>query len=167
MMKKIGIIALLGLIMQSCGKEKVIFEHDYTVQNATWRYGDTLDFGFDIADTTRLYDIVLNIDHSVDFPMQNMYTRVYTQFPNGQRLAQVVSIDLADNTGKWLGKASGKTVTLSLPIQTKAYFNQTGRYKITFEQYSRTESLTGVSEIGLSVVDLGETRPAAAPKKGQ
>lgn len=157
---KRSLLAVLAFsfLLASCGKEKVIFEKKYDIKNSQWRYADTLDFSFEIKDTTAIYDIVLGIEHTPQYPMQNLYTHIYTKFPSGERIKQLLNIDLADNAGKWEGKCDGSECDFEIPIQPNAFFNKTGNHIITLEQYMRTDSLAGINSITLKLVDKGIKR---------
>lgn len=150
--------------LTSCGKEKVIFEKDYTLKNDAWTYADTLNFAFDITDTMAIYDIVLTVEHTPQYAMQNIYTNIYTKFPKGERIKQTLSIDLADNTGTWQGKCSGSSCDFNIKIQENAFFNILGPHVITLEQFMRVESLAGIKNIGLKIVDMGKKRDLNAEK---
>ncbi len=156
----------LSIAFVSCGKEKIIFEKKYDLKNGQWTYADTLDFAFNIADTMEIYDIVLTIKHTPQYPMQNIYTNIYTKFPSGERIKQQLNIDLADNTGKWAGNCSGSECVFEIPIQPNAFFNANGLHTITLEQYMRVESLAGINNIALKIVDKGMKRDLAT-EKGQ
>ena len=58
----------LSIFFVACGKEKTVFEKSYDIKNHQWSYTDTLDFTFDIADTMSIYDIVLSIKHTPQYP---------------------------------------------------------------------------------------------------
>ncbi|MBL7815270.1 MAG: gliding motility lipoprotein GldH [Saprospiraceae bacterium] len=146
------------LFLTACGKEKTIFEKEYPIQNSTWTYADTLKFAFDITDTTALYDIVVHIKHKPDYGFQNLYTRIHTQFPKGDRRSQTLNFDLADNTGKWVGKKSGSGYNFEVKIQNNAFFNQIGQHTIVLEQLMRVESLVGIEKISLEVVNKGDKK---------
>lgn len=148
----------LTIFFIACGKERTIFEKSYDIQNHQWTYNDTLDFTFDIADTMSIYDIVLSIRHTPQYPMQNIYMNIYTKFPSGERIKQLLNIDLADNTGKWEGKCSSSECLFEIPIQSNAFFNATGKHTITLEQYMRVENLAGINNIALKIVDKAEKR---------
>ena len=169
-MKNIILAALFlttVLVFAACGKEKTIFEKEYPIQNTAWAYADTLNFAFDIADTTALYDIVVHIKHRADYGFQNLYTRIHTKFPTGDRRSQTLNFDLADNTGKWIGKKSGDSRDFEVKIQENAFFNQTGQHVITLEQLMRVESLSGIERIQLEVIDKGEKRKLGEEKQGK
>ena len=162
---KLALAALISVVLVSCGKEKVIFEKKYDLKNGQWAYADTLNFAFNIADTMEIYDIVMTIKHTPQYPMQNMYTHIYTKFPSGERIVQLLNIDLADNTGKWEGDCSGSECRFEIPIQPNAFFNAAGQHLITLEQYMRMESLAGINSIALKIVDKGIKRDLTIKKK--
>jgi gliding motility-associated lipoprotein GldH len=158
---------LIACVITACGKEKVIFEKEYPIQNQKWTYADTLDFSFDIADTMAIYDIVLEVKHSMAYPMQNIYTQIYTKFPTGERVKQLLSLDLADNTGKWEGDCSGNNCDFTLKLQENAFFNIAGKHIITLEQYTRELSLPAIERIGLKIVDKGIKRDLAKEQEAR
>ena len=159
-------VALIAAFSTACKKEKVLFEKEYAWKDAQWHNSDTLNFDFDIADTMALYDLVLTVKHRTDYSFQNIYTQISTKFPSGERPKQLINVDLADNTGKWNGEGSGKTRTYDIDIQQNAFFNQSGKYTITLEQFMRTEALAGVESIALRVVDKEAKRDLETKKKG-
>ena len=161
----IAVALVIACLSTACKKEKTLFEKEYPCQNAQWQHRDTLNFAFDIADTMALYDIVLTVKHRTDYAFQNIYTQISTKFPEGQRSQQLINVDLADNTGTWNGAGSGSTRTYSVDIQQNAFFNQSGKYVITLEQFMRTEALAGVESIALRLVDKEAKRDLEKEKK--
>jgi gliding motility-associated lipoprotein GldH len=160
-----AVALLIACLSTACKKEAVLFEQEYPCPNAQWQHRDTLNFAFDIADTMALYDIVLTVKHRTDYAFQNIYTQISTKFPEGQRPQQLINVDLADNTGAWNGSGSGKTRTYSVDIQQNAFFNQSGKYVITLEQFMRTEALAGIESIALRLVDKQAKRDLEKEKK--
>ena len=142
----------VGALLTGCNNDR-IFDKTYDLQNAQWSYQDTLSFAFDVRDTAEIYDIVLHLSHGVDYPMQNLYMNIYTAFPGGQRVKQLLNIDLADQTGKWNGKISGKTCDYEIKIQENAFFNALGKHTITLEPFMRVNPLPAIKSVGLTVID--------------
>ncbi|NJN34220.1 MAG: gliding motility lipoprotein GldH [Saprospiraceae bacterium] len=135
------------------------------MKEGTWSYRDTLDFAFEIADTNQIYDIVLVIKHTPQYPYQNLYTNIYTKFPSGERVKQLLSLDLADNSGKWLGECGRSGCQFELAIQENAFFNVQGQHVITLEQYLRTDQLKGIENISLKIVEKGAKRSKTPSEK--
>jgi gliding motility-associated lipoprotein GldH len=73
---------------------------------------------------------------------------MHTVFPKGQRLDQLLSLELANKAGAWNGECSGKTCTALIVLQQGTFFNQLGKYKLTIEQFMRYEPVKGINKIG-------------------
>lgn len=116
-----------------------------------WSHADTLDFEVVVKDTAVLYDLFIDMEHSPEFPSQNLYIRIYTRFPDGNRLGKLVSLELADKSGAWFGRCNNDRCRLTIPIQEKAYFNMPGSYVFTLEQYTRMDPLPGVKSLGMRI----------------
>jgi gliding motility-associated lipoprotein GldH len=156
-MRQFTILAALLVLISSCGPKK-IYEKDYDIVKQTWLYKDSLDFGFEIKDTMQIYDIVLHVKHKTSYPYQNMYTKIATSFPNGKRIEQILSIELAESSGKWNGKANAEYSDFRLAIQPGAYFNMAGKHTITLYQNMRVDSLQGLEKIGISIEETSQKR---------
>lgn len=137
-------------LFSSCGPE-VIFEKELEIPAGGWTYQDTLHYEFEIVDTSKIYNLFLDLAHTTAFASQNLYVKLYTGFPNGQRPAQRLSIDMADKTGAWLGNCSGEKCQLNIPIQSNAYFDQVGTYSFTVEQFMRMDSLPGIESAAFRI----------------
>jgi gliding motility-associated lipoprotein GldH len=140
-------LSLLSLaLMSSCGPD-IVSRSTLKIQESGWSYPDTLSCAYTVADTQQVHDLLLDIGHSTSYGFQNLYVKIHTYFPSGRHLQQVVSLELADKFGTWQGHCSGETCHIRIPIQEGAYFQETGTYRLTIEQFMRTDPLPGVSSI--------------------
>ncbi|MCR9287719.1 MAG: gliding motility lipoprotein GldH [Bacteroidetes bacterium] len=147
-------ICLTSIFLISCGKN-YIFEKSVPIQNGEWAYSDTLNFNFEIQDTTKIYNLYLDIDHSTDYGFQNLYINVYTKFPSGERIKEMLSVELAAKGGIWFGDCDVEKCKLEIPIQQNAFFNIAGSYEVTVEQYMRKNPLSGISGVSFKIEDTG------------
>lgn len=150
-------ICLTSLFLISCGKN-FIYEKSFPIQNGDWIYTDTLDFNFEIQDTTKIYNLYLDIEHSTDYNFQNLYINIYTQFPSDERIKEMLSIELAAKGGIWFGDCDSEKCYLEVPIQQNAFFDQMGNYIVTVEQYMRKNPLSGIHEISFKIEDTGKVK---------
>ncbi|PHN04021.1 gliding motility lipoprotein GldH [Flavilitoribacter nigricans] len=150
-------LLLLSCVLWGCGSD-YLYERSYPIDSSNWTYADSLQFSFEIEDTLQVYNLWLEVEHSVDYDFQNLYTRIHTRFPSGQQLAEPLSLELADNVGRWFGDCNSKTCTLKIPIQEGAFFNQAGTYNITLEQFMRRDPIEGIRTIGFMVEKTDQTR---------
>jgi gliding motility-associated lipoprotein GldH len=149
------------MLFGSCGKSHLC-DKKYDLPQQTWAYQDTLNFGFEVQDTMILYDMVLNIQHRSEYAYRNIYTKIYTQFPDNQRIQQVLSLEVSEPSGKSVGKCSGGNCVVEVVLQPDAFFNKAGKYQLTLAQFMRTDSLKGIESIAFRVTDTGKKRDLAA-----
>jgi gliding motility-associated lipoprotein GldH len=149
-------------LWSACGKTNLCDKKYDFAPSKTWTYQDTLNFGFKIKDTMALYDMVLRVKHRADYSYRNIYTQIYTQFPDNQRIHQTLSLDLSDRTGKSEGKCSGDNCDVEITLQENAFFNQVGSYQITLAQFMRIDSLKSIESIAFRLTDTGNKRDLAA-----
>jgi len=138
------------LSLSACGPN-YHFSESVAIPDENWTYGNPIDFQFQIEDTLQIYNLILDITHHQDYSYQNLYTRIGTYFPSGQDITNTLSLELADKTGRWQGKCSGKYCTVQIPIQEGAYFNAAGDYKIRLEQFMRKDPIAGIKDISFHI----------------
>jgi len=152
-----SLFCLASFFLISCG-ENYLFEKTYEIEKSEWQYNNTLDYAFEITDTTKVYNLLLEVGHSVEYAYQNCYFKIYTQFPSGEKTEQLLSIDLADGIGRWQGDCGSKSCTILLDIQKQAFFNALGTHTITLEQYMRKNPLKGIESLAIKLEDTGLSR---------
>lgn len=137
---------LLLTYLLACGPT---YEYEVAIDlpDSGWQYQDSLVADFSIEDTTTYYDLFLEITHTPDFPYENFYLQVHTQFPEGERLSEQFSVQLAGKAGVWLGDCNSSTCTILIPVRKGVFFSQQGDYQIVFEQFSRRNPLPAVQRV--------------------
>lgn len=144
------LLCLLSFGIFACGPA-YLYEESHSLEDNVWSYGDSLHFTFTVSDTQQIYNLYLEVAHSPDYAYQNLYTRIHTRFPNGEQLSEPLSLQMADQVGRWFGDCNQSRCQFSIPIQQGAFFNQSGSYQVMVEQFMREDNLTGISEIGFKV----------------
>ena len=127
-----------------------LYEETKTIP-APWKYADKVAFDYEVKDTTKAYDLLVNISHTDNFAYENIYMMITTIFPGGDSTRNPLSLQLAGPDGQWQGSCSGQTCELLIPVSSGAYFKKPGTYSLIFEQYSREEGLTGIEQLGLTI----------------
>jgi len=146
---------VLILSLSACGPN-YLFEEEKDIPKGQWAYRDTLDFKFNVTDTTAVYNILVDFEYADSFPNQNIYVKFYTRFPDGKRLSTPLSFDFFDPVGNPSGKCSGGTCSAQIAIQQNAFFEKPGEYLITLEQFGRQDPMPGIISVGLSVEKAGK-----------
>lgn len=150
---------LFAIMLSSCGENKsYVINEINEFQNNSWSQVDTLTFNAIIADTTKRYNLSMHLKHNKNYTYQNIYLMIHTTFPDGKRFSKQVNVDIADRTGKWYSDCSGTTCEVGIDIQREAYFNQSGEYIFTIEQFTRDESLGNIQSLAFRIEDTGKLR---------
>lgn len=143
-------IFLIALILSAC-QERPVYHNKHFPDQQIWAYGDAVKLDFKIRDTTKIYDMSLIVEHSTDYPWENLYVKMYNVFPNGDTTSRPLSLELADKTGKWQGECNGAVCKAVIDIQKHVFFPQTGDYHVWVEQYMRQDSVPGIKSIDLAL----------------
>ncbi len=125
-----------------------------TLDEEMWRHNQVFGNSFTISDSTKRYDIFLDIEHSTTFEYQNIYTTIGTMFPDKKVTEQVIPINFADKLGKWYGKCQSKTCQLRVVLQHDIRFRPIGEYEINIGQHSRIDSLQGINSLSFVLQEL-------------
>lgn len=145
-------LLMFGLIeLTSCSDGSIVKEETYPISNQSWSLTDTVDFDFDVDDTTNYFDFFLNIRTTTSYGYSNIY--VFTTLESPTMVAvDTIPIPLADpSSGRWLGKVSGSMVENHVLFMKNVRFHELGNYKIRFVQGMRDAELAEISDVGLTI----------------
>jgi len=145
------ILALVALMLhvQSCDSEMVYDEYKST-ENGMWSWRDAIEFRADISDTVSLHNIYVQVRHTVEYPMSNLYMFVHVKSPSGQHLKDTINMVLAAPDGKWTGKGNSNIRELMLLYRKHSVFRIPGTYVFTLEQAMREPELP-VTDLGVRI----------------
>ncbi|THH41842.1 gliding motility lipoprotein GldH [Neolewinella litorea] len=146
-----GILILTIALLTGCGPD-ITYQEEKVLGPGGWAYADSASFVFPVTDTAARYDMVLTVTHGTDFPYQNFYTRLTTHLPDGTVLNQPLSLQLADNYGKWYGDCGAEECTIDISLQEGTRFIQPGEHRLVVAQFSREDPLAAVTGIGFRLV---------------
>jgi len=146
------------IVFQSCNDRNYIFSGQNVFTEGIWNEQDSASFDVNITDTMQLYNLGLMLNHSKNYPAQNIYLKINTTFPDGQYFSQQVNIDFANKAGKWFGDCSGDNCEVEAFIQQGAYFNQSGNYRFTIKQFTREVNLENINSLEFFVEDTEQQR---------
>ena len=145
------LIAGLSLIW-SCNSDEIYAERQ-NISGDFWPYGQSIDFDFEVKDTVPLYDLRLNVTYDQsNYHFENLYCKVKTSFPDGTLIEDLISFEMQTPSALENTVCRGNSCTLPIFLQENIAFNQVGKYKLSFEQFGRVDSLGGVEALALSVV---------------
>lgn len=157
-MKQAALYIAVLLCLASCSGSYVYSHYEALPING-WQADSAVDFRFEIADSLEVYDIVLNLRHSERYPYQNVW--FFTELCSadsvqGELLLKADTLEyyLADRRGIWLGNGFGRLKDMPMLLKAGYSFPHAGEYVMHVRQGMREELLTGVSDLGLSILQV-------------
>lgn len=122
-----------------------------SVENSVWHKERALNMSFDISDTIRLFDFIVDIRHNDRYKYSNLYLFVDIQFPNGKVSSDTLELTLADATGEWIGTGAGSLYEVGYTFKDRKKFPLSGVYNVSFRHGMREDEVEGITDVGLSI----------------
>jgi len=144
-------ITIVACVFLTGCQSDYFYEDCYVVENEKWDYDSPASFEVDITDTSKKYNIYAVITYQKEFSFQNLYVRFSTQIPNGVKVEEDVSLQLANKLGQWIGDCSNTHCTQLIPLQTNLQFMQAGKHVYTIAQHMRINPMKGIKSICLKL----------------
>lgn len=153
-MSQYKILFIVSITLLCSCKQDTIYRQKLDINSNYWRYNDSLKFSFEIADTSLKYSIELDVMHRDSFPFENCYVQIKSTYPDKKVKSDMLSLEFADETGKWLGKSKGENLLVPIALQPIAKFKDPGHYEMTFFQNTRVDSLPGILSLEMIIQKL-------------
>jgi len=144
---------LVALFAIGCDNSRV-YEEYTDFDERYWLVKERPSFEFVIQDTTVRYNLLANVRNSVSYPWSRIFINYHLQDSTGKELHKALLSDFLFDakTGKPKGTSGlGDIYDHQLLLLKDHRFKTTGKYKVSFEQYMRTDTLQGILAVGLRV----------------
>lgn len=140
----------LALVICSCDSDR-LYEKNYDFENRVWLANDQPAFEFNVNDTVKTYNLYCNIRNSVQYPFSRIFINYSLQDSAGVSVSKnlISTFLFEEKTGKPLGSSGlGNTYDQQVPILKNFRFKKPGQYSLKFEQFMRTDTLSGIHAVG-------------------
>lgn len=151
------VVVLATILAISCDTKTVYTEYR-SLNNGVWSATDTLEFGLKELDSTRDYNVFLNVRNNNDFPFSNLFLITELEQPSGETVKDTLEYEMALPDGSWLGKGRGSIKESKLWFREKIVFPDSGVYHIRVihamrknGQVQGLEALTGITDVGIQI----------------
>jgi len=141
---------LISLLLLTSCDEEMVYDQYVSLENGSWKWNDVAVFDIDVTDTLSLNNIFIQVRHSTDYPLSNLYMFVNVKSPDGQFRRDTVNLVLATPEGKWIGIGTGHLRELRLLYKSQTRFGLSGHYNFSIEQAMRKAELP-VSDVGVRI----------------
>jgi gliding motility-associated lipoprotein GldH len=139
--------------LSSCDSNR-IYEDNVEFKDRTWKIASPAQLEFDITDTTKRYNLYMDVRNSLDYPYARLFVNYSLMDSLGTELSKkMISEYLFDQkTGKPNGDSGiGDIYDHQFIFLQKQVFVKPGKYKVKFEQFMRQDTLKGILAVGLRV----------------
>ncbi len=137
-------------LLTSCTDNAVLDRH-VAIADRAWRYDDQPRMVAHITDTTKRYNIYLNLRHTPDYKYSNIFILFHQNQPGGRDTTERFELQLAESDGRWLGRGAGSIYAHQQLVKENVLFTDTGKYVVVIEQNMRENPLREISDVGIRV----------------
>ena len=157
MRNKAVVVFLISVIIlfSSCDKSRVYDEYKPVRE---WHKDSTLNFKLGALDSTKTYDLFINIRNNNDYSYSNLFLITEIKFPQGKVISDTLEYDMAKPNGEWLGTGFGDVKESKLWYKENVKFTEPGEYTVTIQQAMRKngevkgiEKLDGITHVGFRI----------------
>ena len=143
--------ALVLLACLSSCNRNVFYAEDRSVDEHGWLPTEDVVFDVEVPDTVTIYNFLMEVRNSVSYPYSNTFLFVTTTFPDGSLSRDTLEFPLADPSGRWMGKRTGRYVDTRYFFRRNARFPMEGRYRFAVTYDMRVSAVAGRKNIGLRI----------------
>lgn len=143
-------IIMLPMVLTSCDGN-VYYDESRAVDEHGWLPADSVYFNVDVDDTNRIFNFLFEVRNSVSYPYSNTFLFIRTTFPNGSYAQDTMEYPLADASGKWFGRRTGRYVDTRYYFRRNARFPMEGTYRFAVTNGMRDSAIAGLKDISLRI----------------
>ncbi|AWG20727.1 gliding motility lipoprotein GldH [Flavobacterium faecale] len=148
------LLLLMAISLFSCDKKRVFDE--YKSVGSAWHKDSIVSFDLPELDSTKTYDLFINLRDNNNYPYNNLFLIVTLEKPNGYTKVDTLEYEMAAADGSLLG--DGFTDIKESKLFYKEGVRFRGKYKLNIKQAVRESGkvpgvteLEGVTDIGLRI----------------
>ena len=150
------VCSLIVIILFSSCDEKRVFDEYRSVNG--WQKDSLISFKLNELDSTKVYDLFINIRNNSDYPYSNLFLITEIKFPEGKVVSDTLEYEMTKPNGEFLGEGYGDVKENKLWYKEKVKFEESGNYQVTIQQAMRKngevegiEELEGITDVGFRI----------------
>jgi gliding motility-associated lipoprotein GldH len=147
---------LVLICFLSCDKKRVF--DDYKSVGAAWQKDSIVSFDFKQEDTTKLYNLFVNLRANQAYQFNNLYVIVAMERPGGLTKVDTLQYQMTHPDGSLLGQGFSDIKESKLFYKENLRFDTIGDYKVRIQQAVRQtgkiegiQTLQGITEVGFRI----------------
>ena len=148
------ILLLVAVLLFSCDEKRVFDE--YKSVGSAWHKDSIVTFDLPELDSTKRYNLFVNLRANNDYPFNNLFLIVAIERPNGFTKVDTLEYLMANPDGSLLGDGFTDIKESKLFYKEKVRFR--GNYKVHLKQAVRENgkvpgvtALEGITDVGFRI----------------
>ncbi len=151
-MKKLSAIIIVCCLLLSACDGSIYYDQSRAVDEHGWLPGEPVAFDVEVDDTTSYFNFLIEVRNSITYPYSNTFLLINTTFPDGSVAFDTLECPLADPSGRWYGKRTGRLVDSRYRLRGgSARFPMMGKYHFEIANGMRDSAIAGLKDIGLRI----------------
>ena len=153
-LKNSALLLLVVVLFFSCDKKRVFDE--YKSVGGAWHKDSIVTFDLPELDSTKRYNLFVNLRANNDYPFNNLFLIVAIERPNGFTKVDTLEYQMANPDGSLLGDGFTDLKESKLVYKDKVRFK--GKYKVYIKQAVRengkvpgVNALQGITDVGFRI----------------
>jgi gliding motility-associated lipoprotein GldH len=155
-LKSSFLFLLVIICFLSCDKKRVF--DDYKSVGTAWEKDSVVRFNFKQEDTTKLYNLFVNLRANQAYQFNNLYVIIAMERPGGLTKVDTLQYQMTNPDGSLLGEGFSDIKESKLFYKENLRFDTVGDYKIQIQQAVRqigkiegVKALDGITEVGFRI----------------
>lgn len=152
-MRALVVAIFFSLLIISCDSKRV-FEDNAEFKDRSWKINQPVKFDFQISDTVRKYNVLLNVRNSLDYPFARLFVNYELKYQDSTSLSKkmIANYLFDQKTGKPFGTSGiGDIYDHQFPVLESYSFHKPGIYSIKVDQFMRMDTIPGMLAVGVRV----------------
>ncbi len=147
-----GLLFVGLVLLLSCNRNSVFSDYR-ALKGSEWHQDSILTFDMTVPDSTKIYNLFLDVRNEGRYPYSNLWLFVKIIPPKGKVVNDTIELTLANPEGKWLGYGLGDLYDMKYPYKQTTFFPNAGYYRFEVRQGMRTEDgvLKGIHDFGITL----------------
>lgn len=150
---KAAALFFVGMVLLFSCQNKSVYSDYKALKGSRWHQDSILRFDMTVPDSSKIYNLFLNVRNEGRYPYSNLWLFVRIIPPKGQVLNDTIELALASPEGKWFGHGLGDLYDMKYPYKQTTFFPSAGYYRFEVRHGMRTEdgTLNGIHDFGITL----------------
>ncbi|MDX1761956.1 MAG: gliding motility lipoprotein GldH [Christiangramia sp.] len=143
------------ITLSSCDRKRVFDDYESL---RGWHKDSLVSFELENIDSTKVYDLFINIRNNSEYRYSNLFLITEIRFPQGKVISDTLEYEMTRPNGEWLGTGFGDVKENKLWYKENVRFDESGKYEVTIQQAMRKngevegiEVLDGITDVGFRI----------------